>query len=98
MAGSRSVIPAERIERSILLIRGHKVMLDADLAELYGVQTKVLVQALRRNRERFPDDFMFQLTKEEFANLRSQTVTSSPGWGGRRYPPYAFTEQMANGK
>ena len=93
MANSRSVIPAERIERSILLIRGHKVMLDADLAELYGVQTKVLVQAVQRNRERFPDDFMLQLTKEEFDNLRSQFVTSSSGWGGRRYPPYAFTEQ-----
>jgi len=93
LADSRSVVPVERIDRSILLIRGHKVMLDADLAELYGVQTKVLVQALRRNRERFPEDFMFQLTKEEFANLRSQFVTSSPGWGGRRYPPYAFTEQ-----
>lgn len=93
MAGSRSVIPAERIERSILLIRGHKVILDADLAELYGVETRALVQAVRRNLERFPDDFMFQLTKKEFANLRSQFVISSPGWGGRRYPPYAFMEQ-----
>jgi hypothetical protein len=68
-------------------------MLDATLAELYGVQTKVLVQAVNRNRERFPEDFFFQLTKEEFDNLRSQIVTSSAGWGGRRYPPYAFTEQ-----
>ncbi len=88
-----SIVPAERIERSILLLRSQKVMLDVVLAELYGVQTKALVQAIQRNRERFPDDFMFQLTKQEFDNLRSQTVTSSSGWGGRRYPPYAFTEQ-----
>lgn len=93
MAGSTAVIPAERIERSILLIRGQKVVLDSDLAELYGVETRVLVQAVHRNRERFPSDFMFQLTKEEFDNLRSQSVISSSGWGGRRYPPYAFTEQ-----
>ena len=66
-------------------------MLDADLAALYGVDTKVFVQAVRRNVDRFPADFMFQLTKQEFDNLRSQFVTSS--WGGRRYPPYAFTEQ-----
>ncbi len=69
-------------------------MLDADLAMLYGVPTKVLNQAVRRNRARFPEDFMFQLTREEVANLRSQIVTSSfGGYGGRRYPPYAFTEQ-----
>ena len=86
-----SLVAEERIERRILLIRGEKVMLDADLAELYEVQTKVLVQAVKRNIDRFPDDFTFQLSKEEFANLRSQSVTSS--WGGRRYPPYAFTEQ-----
>ena len=67
------------------------MLLDADLAALYGVETKVLLQAVRRNRERFPDDFMFQLTEEEFDDLRSQSVTSS--WGGRRYRPYAFTEQ-----
>jgi hypothetical protein len=66
-------------------------MLDSDLAELYGVATKVLIQAVKRNIDRFPDDFMFQLTKQELGNLRSQFVTSS--WGGRRYPPYAFTEQ-----
>jgi hypothetical protein len=87
-----SLIPVERIEKSILLIRGQKVMLDADLASLYGVATRVLVQAVKRNIERFPDDFMFAMTKEEFANLRSQIVTSSQ-WGGRRYLPYAFTEQ-----
>lgn len=91
-APSSSMVPAERITRAILLIRGHKVMLDADLANLYGVQTKVLIQAVKRNAGRFPIDFMFQLTDQEFANLRSQSVTSS-SWGGRRYPPYAFTEQ-----
>ena len=84
-------MPVERIAQTILLIRNQKVMLDADLAALYGVETKVLVQAVKRNIDRFPADFMFQLTKQEFDDLRSQTVTSS--WGGRRYPPYAFTEQ-----
>ena len=79
------------IAQAIQAIRGQKVLLDADLAALYGVETKVLLQAVRRNRERFPDDFMFQLTEEEFDDLRSQSVTSS--WGGRRYRPYAFTEQ-----
>ncbi len=87
----RAAIPAERIERSILVLRGHKVLLDADLARLYGVETKVLLQALKRNPDRFPKDFMFQLTDQEFRNLRSQFVTSS--WGGRRYAPYVFTEQ-----
>jgi hypothetical protein len=84
--------PAAAIEGAIRLIRGEKVILDADLAALYGVATRVLVQAVKRNMERFPADFMFQLTKEEFAVLRSQAVTSRT-WGGRRYPPYAFTEQ-----
>lgn len=95
MARRASLVPAERIERAILLIRGQKVMLDADLAALYGVETKVLVQAVKRNRSRFPDDFMVQLTLKEFAPLRSQIVTSNakPAWGGRRYAPYAFTEQ-----
>ena len=78
----------------ILTLREQRVMLDADLAELYGVQTKVLVQAVKRNLPRFPGDFMFQLSAEEFAALRSQTVTSNaPGRGGRRTAPYAFTEQ-----
>ncbi len=86
-----SIIPSEAIEKRILFIRGHKVMLDADLAELYGVETRVLVQAVKRNLDRFPADFMLQLTDKEFEDLRSQIVTSS--WGGRRYPPYAFTEQ-----
>lgn len=90
-----SLIPAGRIERAILLIRGQKVMLDADLAALYGVATRVLVQAVKRNLSRFPDDFMFQLTAEEFAALRSQSVISNANRprGGRRYAPYAFTEQ-----
>ena len=87
-----NVIPLQSITNSILYIRGQKVILDTDLANLYEVETKVLIQAVKRNIERFPDDFMFQLDKEEFDILRSQTVTSSQ-WGGRRYPPYAFTEQ-----
>lgn len=87
-----ALVPIERITRAILLLRGHKVMLDADLAVLYGVETRELVQAVKRNIERFPDDFMFRLTIDEFKNLRSQSVISS-GYGGRRTPPYAFTEQ-----
>lgn len=81
------------IEAKIYLIRGQKVMLDWDLAELYGVETKVLNQAVKRNNDRFPDDFMFELTMEEFNSLRSQFVTSKKGRGGRRYIPIAFTEQ-----
>ena len=92
MTEGQSLEPAERISQAIRLIRGEKVILDADLAELYGVETRVLVQAVKRNPERFPEDFLFQLTAEEFTVLRSQYVTSR-GWGGRRYPPYAFTEQ-----
>ena len=109
-------VQEERIEQAILLIRGEKVMLDADLAALYGVATRVLIQAVKRNVERFPPDFIFQLTKEEVDLLRSQFVTSKPDShlnqgeseilrsqfviskigdprGGRRYLPYAFTEQ-----
>ena len=85
------VIPDEVIISKIYFIRELKVMLDSDLAELYGVETKVLKQQVKRNIERFPDDFMFELTNEEFANLRSQIVTSS--WGGVRYLPMVFTEQ-----
>src|SRR4051794_15706971 len=92
MVSKQSLVPQERIERSILLLREQKVMLDADLALLYEVETKMLVRAVKRNRDRFPADFMFQLTKEEFADLRCLRGTSSQ-WGGRRYPPYAFTEQ-----
>ncbi len=102
-----AMIPAERIERSILLIRGHKVMLDRDLASLYGVETKVLNQAVKRNLDRFPDDFMLQLTWEEAEVLRSQIVTLDIERGGPsrsqpvtlkrgqnpKYRPYVFTEQ-----
>jgi phage regulator Rha-like protein len=85
------LIPIERIQKKILLVRGEKVMLDQDLAELYGVRTGQLTRQVRRNLDRFPSDFMFQLSDEEFEILRSQTGISS--WGGRRYHPYAFTEQ-----
>jgi len=86
----RSIVP--RIERAIYLLRGLKVMISTDLAELYGVEPRVLVQAVKRNIGRFPDDFVFQLTSKEFGNLKSQIVISS--WGGsRRSRPYAFTEQ-----
>ena len=113
-----SLVPVERIDGSILLVRGQKVLIDRDLAFLYGVEVKVLNQAVKRNIERFPEDFMFQLEEQEASqimksqieiscdekshnplsyrtNLRSQFVTSSSreGWGGRRYLPYAFTEQ-----
>jgi hypothetical protein len=91
-----ALVPIERIEYAILVIRGEKVMLDADLAALYGVSTKRLNEQLRRNRDRFPPDFMFQLSDEEHAALRSQIATSNePGRGGRRYRPYAFTEHGA---
>ena len=88
-----SPLRAENISRRILTIRGHRVMMDADLAELYDVPTKAFNQAIQRNMDRFPEDFMFQLTEEEFAGLRSQFVTSKKGRGGRRYLPYVFTEQ-----
>lgn len=78
-------ISLERIAQSILLIRGHKVLLDSDLAALYGVTTKRLNEQVRRNRERFPEDFMFPLTEEEYASLRSQFATSTTARGGRRY-------------
>lgn len=81
------------IQSRILVLRDHRVMLDLDLALLYDIETRVLVQAVKRNAARFPDDFMFQLSAEEFANLRSQSVISSAGHGGRRTAPYAFTEQ-----
>jgi hypothetical protein len=93
MKNPNAPIPVERIAQSILVLRGHKVLLDVDLAALYGVETGVLIQAVKRNRERFPDDFMLQLTNEEWSALRSQIVISNVGRGGRRYAPYAFTEQ-----
>ena len=95
-------IPVEQVERKIYWIRGHKVMVDSDLAELYGVTTKRLNEQVRRNMSRFPSDFMFQLVPKEakslrsqaaILNLRSQFATSSSGYGGRRYLPYVFTEQ-----
>jgi hypothetical protein len=87
-------VSVDRIEKSIFVIRGQKVMLDRDLAELYGVPTKVLKQAVKRNIDRFPLDFMFVLTRQQVTDLRSQIVTSSsPKWGGARYEPMAFTEQ-----
>ena len=92
MADDTVLIPAERITQAILLLRGHKVMLDADLAGLYEVETGHLVRAVKRNLARFPADFMFQLTAEQFSNLKSQSGISS-SWGGRRFRPYAFTEQ-----
>ena len=88
---SKAIIPLDRIERQIFFIRGEKVLLDSDLAELYGVQTKELNKAVARNQDRFPSDFMFQLSHEEFDALRFQLGTSKRG--GRRYRPYVFTEQ-----
>ena len=91
---TNDIIPIpEHVERRIHTIRGQSVLLDSDLAALYGVETKVLNQAVKRNSSRFPEDFMFQLTLEEASALRSQFVTSNASPGGRRYLPYAFTEQ-----
>jgi len=93
-------VSAKRIEHAILLIRGHRVLFDADLALLYGVSVGRLNESVKRNRHRFPDDFMFQLSEAEFqslkaqvGNLKSQFAISSFAWGGRRHPPYAFTGQ-----
>jgi ORF6N domain len=88
-------VPVELVERRIYLIRGQKVVLDSDLAELYQVETRALIQAVKRNMDRFPEDFMFQLTQEETESLRSQIVISNASRGGRRYLPYAFTEHGA---
>ncbi|MGH7457444.1 MAG: ORF6N domain-containing protein [bacterium] len=91
---ARALIPVERIEQAIYLVRGQKVMFDFDLAALYGVATKALIQAVKRNRERYPADFMFQLSKREMEKWRSHFVTSNPAAKmGLRRPPYAFTEQ-----
>jgi hypothetical protein len=92
MGDEIAVLPVERIEGAIRVLRGDRVILDADIAALYGVETKALLQAMKRNLARFPPDFMYQLTPEEFENLRCQFGTSS-SWGGRRHRPYAFTEQ-----
>lgn len=96
MAGKKPLVVAENIGSRILLIRGQKVMLDADLAELYGVEIRALNQAVKRNVERFPEDFMFQLTADEYGALRSQFVTLKTGRGQhRKYLPYVFTEHGA---
>jgi hypothetical protein len=90
----KAVVPIEVIEKRIFVIRGQKVMIDSDLADLYGVQTRVLNQAVKRNLRRFPKDFMFQLSSEEYGVLRSQFVTLKRGRGRhRKYMPYVFTEQ-----
>jgi len=91
MTNKELIASVEQIESQIFLIRGQKVMLSVHLAELYEVEPRALIQAVKRNIERFPEDFMFQLSTEEFANLKSQFVISS--WGGVRTAPYAFTEQ-----
>lgn len=89
------VVPVERVEQAIYLIRGQRVILDRDLATLYGVPTKALKQAVRRNDRRFPADFMFVLTPEELASLRSHFVTSkTEGRGGTQYAPMAFTDRL----
>ncbi len=97
MREKKAIVPLERVVSRIFLIRGQKVMLDADLAELYGVTTKRLNEQVKRNIDRFPGDFMFQLATREHDSLRSQFATSKerPGRGGRRYLPYAFTEHGA---
>src|ERR1700733_7597123 len=95
MPVKRSTTLASAVESRILLLRHQRVILDTDIADLYGVPVKVLNQQVKRNRERFPADFVFQLTSKEDAVLRSQFVTSKEGRGGRRYAPYAFTEHGA---
>lgn len=92
-SGSAALVPVEQITQSILVLRGQKVLLDAELAALYGVTTRRLNEQVRRNRRRFPEDFLFELTAAEFANLKSHFATSS--WGGRRKLPLAFTEHGA---
>jgi hypothetical protein len=93
MGDKKALVPEEVIVRKILFVRGEKVLLDRDLAELYGAETRVLKQAVRRNRKRFPKDFMFELTKQEFKDWRSQFVISNSDKMGLRYRPMAFTEQ-----
>jgi len=93
MPNKTDLIPSVSIEKKIMLFRGLKVMLDSDLATLYGVETKALNRAVKRNLDRFPEDFMFQITPQELKNLMFQFGTSSYGHGGRRKPAYAFTEQ-----
>ena len=92
---TRDLIPEKRLLKIIMVVREEKVILDSDLAALYGVETRRLNEQVRRNIDKFPEDFMFQLTQEEFTNLKSQIATSSSGWGGRRKPPLVFTEHGA---
>ncbi len=92
MPKAQNIIPVERIASRIYIIRGQKIMLDSDLAELYSIETGALVRAVKRNIDRFPEDFCFQLNGSEFENLKCQTGISRQ-WGGRRSPPHAFTEQ-----
>jgi hypothetical protein len=93
-AKSKDLIPKKRILKIIIVIRGENVILDSDLARLYDVETRRLNEQVRRNIEKFPDDFMFQLTKEESENLKSQIATSSSSWGGRRKLPFVFTDKL----
>jgi len=90
---SLELIPIPAIQKQIVVVRARQVMLDEDLADLYGVETRRLIEQVKRNSDRFPPDFMFQLSKDEAAALRSQNATSNTGRGGRRYAPYVFTEQ-----
>jgi ORF6N domain len=90
---THALVPPGRIERRIIVMRGENVLLDDDLASMYGVETRTLVQAVKRNAQRFPSDFMFQLSREEYEALRSRLGASNKGRGGRRYRPHAFTEQ-----
>src|SRR6266851_8114804 len=91
-SGPPKMVRADQIEKAIKVIRGQRVMLDSELARLYGVTTKSLNQSVKRNAERFPNDFAFQLTQQEFTDLRSQIVTSKSGRGGHRGRPWVFTE------
>jgi len=95
MKTSHTLLPSDQIKSKIVVLRGLRVLLDCDLAALYGVETKRLKEQVRRNAERFPEDFCFQINREEFINLRSQLATSSLGHGGHRYLPFAFTEHGA---
>jgi hypothetical protein len=95
MMAQQRLLPVDSIDRVIFPARGHKVILDSDLAALYGVETRRLNEQVRRNSERFPADFAFQLTAQEAADLKSQIATSSSGWGGRRKLPFVFTEHGA---
>ena len=92
---SDQLVAEQRIFNIMMIVRGEKVILDSDLAALYGVETRRLNEQVRRNIEKFPEDFMFQLTKAEFDNLKSQIATSSSGWGGRRKTPRVYTERGA---